>query len=320
MAEDNAAFLCALDFAPAHLVGWSDGAAVGLLTAWRYRELVRKLVYIGQNMTRDGMRPQYQAMGELSVEQLPPMYAAVSPDGAEHFKVVFERLKSSWTSDLALPVERLGEVSTPTLVMMGDDDIPSVEHADDIRNRLADPQLAIVPGTSHALPMEKPDVVKCLVALSAAALCPVSLQVSGEEILGTGGPLIGDLHSLHRWDYSPEGWWRTNRRLLPHPISHWSYCPSAPSPPQDQPHMARAHTCSSKPSTGGTSYQSRQPRASHVEQHRGVWYGLSVDGRWQLLVGPWPVPTGSPRAVLDVEEPHGLKGGGGPDRPRTHYQ
>ena len=35
-----------------------------------------------------------------------------------------------------------------------------------------------------------------------------------------------------------EGWRRTNR-LLPHPISHWSYCLSAPpSPPQDQLHLA----------------------------------------------------------------------------------
>jgi pimeloyl-ACP methyl ester carboxylesterase len=167
MAEDNVAFLRALDLAPAHLVGWSDGAAVGLLTAWRYPELVRKLVYIGKTMTRDGLRPQYQALRELSAEQLPPVlaqrYAAVSPDGPEHFKVVFDRLRSSWTSDLTLPMERLGEVSIPTLVMMGDDDIPSVEHADDIRSRLANAQLAIVPGTSHALPIEKPDLVNRLI-------------------------------------------------------------------------------------------------------------------------------------------------------------
>jgi hypothetical protein len=105
-------------------------------------------------MTRDGLRPQYQAMGELSVEQMPPMlaqmYAAVSPDSPEHFKVVFGRLRSSWTSGLALSMVRLGEVSTPTLVMMGDGDIPSVEHDGNIYGRLADAQLAIVPGTSRA--------------------------------------------------------------------------------------------------------------------------------------------------------------------------
>jgi hypothetical protein len=118
-------------------------------------------------MTRDGLRPQYQAMGELSVEQMPPMlaqmYAAVSPDSPEHFKVVFGRLRSSWTSGLALSMVRLGEVSTPTLVMMGDGDIPSVEHDGNIYGRLADAQLAIVPGTSHALTMEKPDLVNRLI-------------------------------------------------------------------------------------------------------------------------------------------------------------
>jgi pimeloyl-ACP methyl ester carboxylesterase len=110
-------------------------------------------------------------MGELSVEQLPPMlppmlaqmYAAISPDGPEHFKVVFDRLRLSWTSDLVLSMDQLGEVWTPTLVMMGDDDIPSIEHANDIHKRLADSQLAIVPGTSHALPMEKPDLVNRLI-------------------------------------------------------------------------------------------------------------------------------------------------------------
>jgi pimeloyl-ACP methyl ester carboxylesterase len=118
-------------------------------------------------MTRDGLRPQYQAMGELSVEQMPPMlaqmYAAVSPDSPEHFKVVFDRLRSSWTSDLALSMDRLGEVSTPTLVIVGDGDIPSVEHARNISGRLADAQLAIVPDTSHALTMEKPDLVNRLI-------------------------------------------------------------------------------------------------------------------------------------------------------------
>jgi pimeloyl-ACP methyl ester carboxylesterase len=46
---------------------------------------------------------------------------------------------------------------------MGDGDIPSVEHARNISGRLADAQLAIVPDTSHALTMEKPDLVNRLI-------------------------------------------------------------------------------------------------------------------------------------------------------------
>jgi pimeloyl-ACP methyl ester carboxylesterase len=168
MAEDNAAFLRTLDLAPAHLVGWSDGAAVGLLRAWRYPELVRKLVYIGQNMT-----PRRDATAVSGNERRVVCRTVAADDGADVRGGITRRAGALsgglWPAEVVLD-KRPGvangtarEVSIPTLVMMGDHDIPSVEHADDIRNRLADAQLAIVPGTSHALPMEKPDLVNRLI-------------------------------------------------------------------------------------------------------------------------------------------------------------
>jgi len=91
---DTIAFLEAIDVGPVDLVGWSDGAAIAMLVAWRRPDLLRRLVYIGQNLTVDGLRPAFRAMlGGLGVEHLPPMlaelYAAVSPDGPEHFVDVF---------------------------------------------------------------------------------------------------------------------------------------------------------------------------------------------------------------------------------------
>ena len=73
MAEDTIAFLDALAIGPAHLVGWSDGALVGLLVAMRRPDLVRKLVLIGQAVTLDGARPEFVAMLENMREVLPPM-------------------------------------------------------------------------------------------------------------------------------------------------------------------------------------------------------------------------------------------------------
>jgi pimeloyl-ACP methyl ester carboxylesterase len=163
MAEDNAAFLRALDLAPAHLVGWSDGAAVGLLTVWRYPELVPQAA-----LYRTEHDPRWVAAAG-SGDGRAVRRADAADAGADVCGGItrqpgalqggLDRLRSSWTSDLALSMVRLGEVSTPTLVMMGDGDIPSVEHAGNIYGRLADAQLAIVPGTSHALTMEKPDLV-----------------------------------------------------------------------------------------------------------------------------------------------------------------
>jgi pimeloyl-ACP methyl ester carboxylesterase len=48
MADDTLAYLGGVVGGPAHLVGWSDGAVVGLLVAQRRPDLVDRLVLIGQ--------------------------------------------------------------------------------------------------------------------------------------------------------------------------------------------------------------------------------------------------------------------------------
>ncbi len=160
------------------LVGWSDGATIALLVAWRRPDLVRKPVYIGQNVTVDGLRPAFKAMlGHLSVEHLPPMlaelYGAVSPDGPGHFADVFHRLSSSWTLDSPLPLSRLGEITAPTLVIAGDDDVLTLAHVGELQDGLTNAQVAILPGATHTAPMEQPDLVNQLILAFLAAPVPV---------------------------------------------------------------------------------------------------------------------------------------------------
>src|SRR4029453_8342921 len=62
MATDTIAFIEPLNLGAVNLVCWSDGAAIGLLVAWRRPDLVTKLVYIGQNLTIDGLKPSFKAM------------------------------------------------------------------------------------------------------------------------------------------------------------------------------------------------------------------------------------------------------------------
>ncbi|MEO7003019.1 MAG: alpha/beta hydrolase [Ktedonobacterales bacterium] len=45
-----------------------------------------------------------------------------------------------------------------TLVMLGDDDQVTLEHAIDLYRALPDGELAIIPGASHGLLVEKPDL------------------------------------------------------------------------------------------------------------------------------------------------------------------
>jgi pimeloyl-ACP methyl ester carboxylesterase len=168
MADDTIAFMDALAIGRAHLVGWSDGALVGLIVALRRPDLVSKLVLIGQPVTLDGARPEYAAMLEqMTPDSFPPMlqeaYAAVSPDGADHFAVVFEKCRALWASETGIAVADLAAVAVPTLILLGDDDLPTIEHAGALQRALSDSQLGVVPGASHGLPMEKPELTNWLI-------------------------------------------------------------------------------------------------------------------------------------------------------------
>ena len=48
------------------------------------------------------------------------------------------------------------EISGSTLVMLGDDDEVRLEHAIELYRSLPDGELAVIPGTSHGLLVEKP--------------------------------------------------------------------------------------------------------------------------------------------------------------------
>ncbi len=168
MAADTIAFIEAAGIESAHLVGWSDGALVALLIAMRRPELVRRLVMIGQAINHELMEPETRAMmGGLSVDVLPPMlrqlYTAASPDGPEHFDVVFEKLAALWRADPGVAFTQLAQVAMPALVLLGDRDLISLEHAAAMRRALPDAQVGVVPGATHGLPMEKPGLTSRLV-------------------------------------------------------------------------------------------------------------------------------------------------------------
>jgi pimeloyl-ACP methyl ester carboxylesterase len=168
MAQHTIALMEALGIESAHLAGWSDGALVALLVALRRPKLVRKLVLIDQFVTLDGARPGYVAfMAAMTADNVPPflaeMHSAVSPDGTAHFPVVFDKLHQLWVGDTGIELTDLEHVTNPTLVLVGDDGCMRGEQAAAVHRALPDAQLAIVPGTSHGLPMEKPHIVNQLI-------------------------------------------------------------------------------------------------------------------------------------------------------------
>lgn len=158
MAEDTIAFLEAVVGGPAHLVGCSDGATVGLLTALRRPDLVDRLVLAAGVFHFNGWLPEVIDPANEPPAFLVRLYDEVSPDGADHYQVVVNKLALMHTTEPTLEAGDLGQVQSRTFVMVGDDDEVRLEHAVAMYRGIPDAELMIVPGTSHGLLVEKPDL------------------------------------------------------------------------------------------------------------------------------------------------------------------
>jgi pimeloyl-ACP methyl ester carboxylesterase len=127
-------------------------------------ELVNRLVMISGGYNRSG-----EAMPdmELDVDQvvpfLGPAYGEVSPDGEAHFPVVAAKIAELARTEPNLDVSELARVRQRALVMFADDDLMTLSHAVQMYDALPDAELAVVPGTSHFLNQEKPDLVNAIV-------------------------------------------------------------------------------------------------------------------------------------------------------------
>jgi len=161
MAQDTIAFLDTVIGQPVHLLGYSDGAVVALLVALSRPDLVSRLVLAAGIFHHEGWHE-----GVLDGEPpafLRDSYGQISPDGIGHYDVVAAKLAATHADEPALDASELQELTTRTLVMVADDDEVRLEHAVEMYRGLPDADLAVVPGTSHGLLMEKPDMCHQLI-------------------------------------------------------------------------------------------------------------------------------------------------------------
>lgn len=167
MTADTIAFLETLGLPPAHLVGWSDGGIIGLEVALARPDLVRSLVVIGAAAHVDGWTDEVRTDNEtMTVDSIPPFireaYDRLSPDGPAHFPVVFERLVAEWRVQPRHELTELARIAAPTLVLLGDRDGVTLEHAAAMQRSIPNAQLAVVPGADHFLLFEKADLANRL--------------------------------------------------------------------------------------------------------------------------------------------------------------
>jgi len=166
MSADTVEFMEKLTLGPANIVGWSDGAVVALLVAISRPDLVKRIVSVGGLFNTNSLAPQDAAwLREATPESfrkvepsLVARYERVSPDGPDHFPTVFKKTIRMWLNEPNIPKEDLAKIAAPTLIMAGDRDATTHEHTLELFRSIKNAELCIVPGATHFLLSEKPEI------------------------------------------------------------------------------------------------------------------------------------------------------------------
>jgi pimeloyl-ACP methyl ester carboxylesterase len=180
MADDTVAFMDAIGLERAHIVGHSDGGIIGLLIAMAHPDRVDRLVPISANTNPDvASEPEmFGWMQNATDEEFAAAashWGPTSPDYPARSTAFFGRMRHMFVTEPNITSADLARISAPTLILGADHDIMVLEDLLVQFRGIPNAQLAIVPGVTHMLTAEKPDLVNELIlTFLAADLAPAS--------------------------------------------------------------------------------------------------------------------------------------------------
>jgi pimeloyl-ACP methyl ester carboxylesterase len=167
-ATDVVALLDHLRIDRAHILGHSMGAAVALELAVNHPTRVRSVVPISGSVRPDGMHPDLTDPTKFATSTRMPTpedfaefaeaYQRLSPH-PEHFEEFMATLSSSQADLRGWSDEQLAGITAPVLIVQGDHDFVTLEHAALMKELIPGSRLAVLPGTTHMQATKRPELL-----------------------------------------------------------------------------------------------------------------------------------------------------------------
>ena len=141
MAEDVYAFIQKLSLEDVNLVGFSDGAIIGLMLAMEHSEVVGKMALLGINLSpKDFTEDSYQYVKETYEETKDPL-----------FKLMLEQPN--------IELHDVRKVDTPIFLVAADDDIFKSESFRNLASALPNAKLKFMEGHDHDSYISNQDIL-----------------------------------------------------------------------------------------------------------------------------------------------------------------
>jgi pimeloyl-ACP methyl ester carboxylesterase len=160
MADDVIGLMDALKVRKADIVGWSDGAIVGLDLSIRYPGRTGKVFAFAANTVPSGVKPDVEKNPVFSafIRRAGEEYARYSPTPKDYDGFV-KQISKMWETQPNWSDAQLKTIASPVLIADGDhDEAIKREHTEYIAATIPGAGLLILPNTSHFAFLQDPDL------------------------------------------------------------------------------------------------------------------------------------------------------------------
>lgn len=149
-ADDIAALLKHLRIPKANIFGFSNGASTTLQVAIRHPALVNKIIVASTMYKKDGSYPWFwEMMAHAKFENMPQLYKdaylQINPD-RDALYAMFKRDATRMQTFQDIKEEDIKAITAPALIIAGNNDVVSPEHAVEMYRQMQHATLMILPG------------------------------------------------------------------------------------------------------------------------------------------------------------------------------
>lgn len=157
-----------LDVDSCYVMGLSDGGIVSLLLAEKRSDKVKKAIAVGANNgTRGFVIPEGFNLDSVKIPTVDEWavyhkddigwYNALEPK--KDWRKMAKNLNSMWYAKEYFPTSVYDRINIPVMIVLGDRDDISIDHAQEMYRLIKGSQLCILPNTTHEVFAERPEII-----------------------------------------------------------------------------------------------------------------------------------------------------------------
>ncbi len=159
MTSDVVAMLDALHIGKADLVGWSDGAIIGIVMAIQHPERLNRVFAFGANTDPAGLKSDFDKPGSLFKAfevRAGKEYRQLSPTPGQYDSFLAQ-ISQMWATEPHIADAALRGITVPVAVADGRyDEAIKQSHSRAIAGAIPNAHLVILPGVSHFAMLQNP--------------------------------------------------------------------------------------------------------------------------------------------------------------------